>query len=131
LPLGRGDAAAEPPIAAAMGTEHFGAVPSKAAGGAGGAPRPSTFCHVCTVKARAGADVWVCANLDVPGTPACRKMTCGKCVARVELGHPGAKRAREDWVCTHCRGVCPEKSQCNTYGRVNKERRVKKVKEEG
>jgi len=72
--------------------------------------------------------VWGCANLDVPGTPSCRKMVCGKCVTRYGLGDP---KAKGDWVCTHCRGVCPEKSQCNTYGRVNKERRVKKVKEEG
>mmetsp|Transcript_12819 Transcript_12819/g.33939 ORF Transcript_12819/g.33939 Transcript_12819/m.33939 type:complete len:248 (-) Transcript_12819:72-815(-) len=130
-----GSAAAAAPIADAIGEAEYHAAGAGSSGMAmaaeGAAPRPSNFCHICTQKARAGSDVWVCANLGVQYAPTCRKMACGKCVERYALGDPGAKRGREDWVCTHCRGVCPEKSQCNTYGRVNKERRVKKVKEEG
>lgn len=56
----------------------------------------------------------------------CRKVTCYKCF--VKFGWDWAKaKGASDWVCVHCRGVCPEgRSQCFIYSRVNSKRESKR-----
>lgn len=83
----------------------------------------SKYCHVCTRSANA-VDMAYCKNI-ARGT--CRKIICAKCAS--EFLWPDVTAAIEDrvlavqWECVHCRGVCPPKAQCNTYGRINFQRR--------
>jgi hypothetical protein len=72
---------------------------------------PSRFCHVCART----KDLQTCANLPT----GCRKVTCAKC-----FEDHGWVRS-DAWVCTHCRGVCPERSQCQIYRLSNRNRSAK------
>jgi hypothetical protein len=72
---------------------------------------PSRFCHVCART----KDLQTCANLP----SGCRKVTCAKC-----FEDHGWTRS-EAWVCTHCRGTCPERSQCQIYRLSNRNRNAK------
>lgn len=56
----------------------------------------------------------------------CRKVTCYKCFQKFGWDWESAAGAT-DWVCVHCRGVCPEgRSQCFIYSRVNSKRESKR-----
>lgn len=56
----------------------------------------------------------------------CRKVTCYKCFQKFGWDWESAAGA-SDWVCVHCRGVCPEgRSQCFIYSRVNSKRESKR-----
>jgi hypothetical protein len=83
----------------------------------------SKYCHVCTRSANA-VEMAYCKNI-ARGT--CRKIICCKCA--LEFQWPDVTSAINDraiaaqWECVHCRNVCPPKAQCNTYGRINLQRR--------
>lgn len=94
-------------------------------------PTPSSHCHVCARTSKA-VKIAVCARI---AEGLCRKVTCFKCFVRFGWDWEEAMRGG-NWVCVHCRGVCPEgRSQCYIYSRVNskRERRRggKKTKEGG
>ncbi|KAF6002159.1 hypothetical protein F1559_001584 [Cyanidiococcus yangmingshanensis] len=72
---------------------------------------PSRFCHVCART----KDLQTCANL----SSGCRKVTCAKCFEDHHWTRSDA------WICTHCRGVCPERSQCQIYRLSNRNRNAK------
>lgn len=83
----------------------------------------SKYCHVCTRSANA-VEMAYCRNI---GRGTCRKIICSKCA--VEFRWPDVTEAIRKksvaalWECVHCRRVCPPKAQCNTYGRINFQRR--------
>jgi hypothetical protein len=88
---------------------------------------PSHFCHICTRADRAMA-VALCGNF---AKGKCRKVICAKCArdngwtdALAAIADP---KGSGEWSCVHCRGLCPFRAQCNTYGRINKLRRDKRV----
>lgn len=81
-------------------------------------PTPSSHCHVCARTSKA-VKIAVCARI---AEGLCRKVTCYKCFMRFGWDWEDAMRGG-DWVCVHCRGVCPEgRSQCYIYSRVNSKR---------
>lgn len=85
-------------------------------------PTPSSHCHVCARTSKA-VKFAVCARI---AEGLCRKVTCYKCFVRFGWDWEEAMRGR-DWVCVHCRGVCPEgRSQCYIYSRVNSKRESKR-----
>mmetsp|Transcript_10494 Transcript_10494/g.22190 ORF Transcript_10494/g.22190 Transcript_10494/m.22190 type:complete len:654 (+) Transcript_10494:86-2047(+) len=81
----------------------------------------SKFCHVCarsmdTVRAIS------CFNT-VFGV--CRKIVCEKCFQQNGWDWDAASKPGARWACIHCKGICPERAQCNTYKRTNQRRRLK------
>ena len=94
-------------------TREVGSKPSYAA-------LPSTFCHLCTRGAKNEPFI-ICSNI-VKGT--CRKVTCFKCLRELPQDW-GSLTTNSCWTCMHCRKVCPQKAQCNTYRRVNRNRRTR------
>jgi len=96
-------------------------------------PTPSKFCHVCGRKSH-NVTVAVCARIE---DGMCRKVVCEFCFDkygwdRSVLDQAGAKAGvvlggvrTSRWTCTHCRGRCVAKAQCNTYGRTNYKRHLK------
>lgn len=85
-------------------------------------PTPSSHCHVCARTSKA-VKFAVCARIS---EGLCRKVTCYKCFQKFGWDWDEAMRMAE-WVCVHCRGVCPEgRSQCFIYSRVNSKRESKR-----
>lgn len=87
---------------------------------------PSRYCHICTRITR-NLKVAVCENIKL-GT--CRKVTCEKCVTENSWNTRSAWDTEDEdkvanWICTHCRSVCPSRAQCSTYNRINQERRTR------
>lgn len=81
---------------------------------------PSKHCHVCCRSAK-NVEVYPCARIK---EGVCRKVVCVRCFA--ENGwvyEPG-------WTCCHCRGVCPKRGQCYTYGRSNMRRRQQTIRKQ-
>eukprot|EP00184_Porphyridium_aerugineum_P002260 CAMPEP_0184697902 /NCGR_PEP_ID=MMETSP0313-20130426/4691_1 /TAXON_ID=2792 /ORGANISM="Porphyridium aerugineum, Strain SAG 1380-2" /LENGTH=562 /DNA_ID=CAMNT_0027156749 /DNA_START=200 /DNA_END=1888 /DNA_ORIENTATION=+ len=81
----------------------------------------SRFCHVCarsleTVRAIS------CFNT-VFGV--CRKIICEKCFEMYGWDWEAASKPGARWSCVHCKGICPERAQCNTYKKTNQRRRLK------
>jgi hypothetical protein len=92
---------------------------------------PSHFCHICT-RADRSMPVALCGNF---AQGKCRKVICAKCAsdngwadALAAIANPAAAR---EWSCAHCCGLCPYRAQCNTYGRINKLRREKRMNAAG
>uniref|UniRef100_A0A7S1XF76 Zinc-finger domain-containing protein n=1 Tax=Compsopogon caeruleus TaxID=31354 RepID=A0A7S1XF76_9RHOD len=75
---------------------------------------PSRHCHVCS-RPDDSVEVMVCSRL-FQGI--CRKVVCEKCFERYEWDFEGS-RANNDWLCTHCRGECPDKACCKKYEKTN------------
>lgn len=78
-------------------------------------PTPSQHCHICCRSAK-NISVYSCARIE---QAVCRKVVCHRCF--VDHNWTWAK----GWVCTHCKGGCPPRSQCFTYGKSNLKRRLK------
>ena len=80
--------------------------------------KPSRFCHICT-RITKKLNVVVCSNIE---TGTCRKVICEKCLTENGFDFSEASEGPE-WICTHCRFICPTRAQCSTYNRINGERR--------
>jgi len=81
----------------------------------------SKFCHICarsmdTVRAIS------CFNT-LFGV--CRKIVCEKCFHQNGWDWEAASKPGARWACIHCKGLCPDRAQCNTYKRTNQRRRMK------
>jgi hypothetical protein len=107
------------------------AAPKASASQSGRANSPSHFCHICT-RADRSMPVALCGNF---AQGKCRKVICAKCArdngwadALAAIANPAAAR---EWSCAHCCGLCPYRAQCNTYGRINKLRREKRMSAAG
>lgn len=81
---------------------------------------PSNFCHICGKRPRPSRDFLVCANHLVR---TCRKIFCQDCFISIETTDFSTAKKEALWKCTHCQGVCPNRSSCKTYERSNDNRR--------
>lgn len=84
-------------------------------------PQPSAYCHVCARTSKA-VQFAICARIK---EGLCRKVICNKCFGKFGWDWDAAQK-NPDWVCVHCRGDCPEGSQCFVYTKVNKAREKKR-----
>ncbi len=83
--------------------------------------QPSRFCHICGRKA---VNIRVAACGRIMGNH-CRKVVCERCVEKHGWADaPIHGIPTPSWSCPHCRGGCPPKAQCNTYGRTNFKRHL-------
>lgn len=80
-------------------------------------PVPSSHCHCCARSTTARAVPFVACSRLKDGL--CRKVICAKCFIRFDWNWAVALSS-SSWTCTHCRGTCPERSQCFIYARVNR-----------
>lgn len=81
---------------------------------------PSKHCHVCCRSAKNVA-VYPCARIK---EGICRKVVCVRCFAENGWAY------EKGWTCCHCRGVCPKRGQCFTYGRSNLRRRQQTIRKQ-
>ena len=87
---------------------------------------PSHFCHICSRKATTSSPHVVCGNVQ---RGACRKVICRICFRRYRWSLEDAQNAAPGtWLCTHCRGDCPVRSQCVNYNKTSDRRRLNLVK---
>jgi len=86
-------------------------------------PRPSSYCHLCGHQSPDEFQRVVCRNF---GHTLCKKSVCRRCFEKNEWDFQEARA--KPWECTHCRGCCPERSQCTTYNRTNQERKEKSLR---
>eukprot|EP00183_Erythrolobus_madagascarensis_P000076 CAMPEP_0185848682 /NCGR_PEP_ID=MMETSP1354-20130828/3464_1 /TAXON_ID=708628 /ORGANISM="Erythrolobus madagascarensis, Strain CCMP3276" /LENGTH=251 /DNA_ID=CAMNT_0028549099 /DNA_START=78 /DNA_END=833 /DNA_ORIENTATION=+ len=82
---------------------------------------PSRFCHICW-SGNESRMMIACKNLNAPKR-SCRKVVCERCALRL---FPDMKPGETNVACPHCRGICPQKSQCSIYKATNERRRVQK-----
>jgi hypothetical protein len=79
----------------------------------------SRFCHICSRMPRKGQRSAVCCNMQ---KGLCRKIVCERCITEQNWVFPSAKDANT-WMCPHCAGACPARSQCIIYSRINARRK--------
>lgn len=48
---------------------------------------------------------------------------CEKCFNEYGWDWKAASKRSREWVCTHCRNICPPRAQCAIYRRTNERRR--------
>lgn len=83
-------------------------------------PEPSRFCHVCSQKPRKNRRYAVCSLMS---RGHCRKIVCERCIELEGWDFDFIRRNAETWLCPHCAGICPRRSQCHVYARVNAQRK--------
>ncbi|KAA8498578.1 hypothetical protein FVE85_6163 [Porphyridium purpureum] len=81
----------------------------------------SRFCHICA-RSMDSVRAISCFNT-LFGV--CRKIICEKCFEQYGWDWEAASKPGARWSCAHCKGICPERAQCNTYKRTNQRRRLK------
>jgi hypothetical protein len=79
----------------------------------------SRFCHICSRMPRKGQRSIVCCNMQ---KGLCRKIVCERCISEQDWVFPAGKDAAA-WLCPHCAGACPARSQCIIYSRINARRK--------
>jgi ubiquitin C-terminal hydrolase len=63
--------------------------------------------HLIGCRSSKTVQVRACARVQI-GT--CRKVICERCLTEFpDLAQPCDD---EKWICSHCRGLCPERGQC-------------------
>eukprot|EP00871_Galdieria_phlegrea_P000089 jgi/Galph1/1080/GphlegSOOS_G5907.1 len=82
---------------------------------------PAKFCHLCARATSRSVRMVVCANINIG---MCLKVTCEKCFQQYQWNFAEAIANPSTWVCTHCRGSCPDRAQCSIYQRTNHRRRI-------
>lgn len=88
-------------------------------------PVASRFCHICSRMPRRGQGSAVCRNMN---QGLCRKIVCERCIVEQGWDYNAVTENPEAWLCPHCAGICPARSQCHIYNRINARR--KRVTEE-
>mmetsp|Transcript_15299 Transcript_15299/g.31087 ORF Transcript_15299/g.31087 Transcript_15299/m.31087 type:complete len:494 (-) Transcript_15299:587-2068(-) len=83
----------------------------------------SKYCHICGRPAHS-VKVLVCQNF---AFGICRKVVCQICFGKHDWEWPSTGENTTDWLCSHCRGVCPERAQCFNYQRTNRKRKTKMI----
>ncbi len=87
--------------------------------------RSSRFCHIC---GRNAANIRTAPCGRVIGNR-CRKIVCERCAHRhAWTDAPLHGIPTSSWICSHCRGVCPPKAQCNRYSRTYLKRNSTKLR---
>lgn len=88
-------------------------------------PSPSRFCHICS-RTPKNVRLAVCKRIN---DGICRKVVCEKCFQDYGFGHFEQAYNTSNWLCAHCSGLCPERAQCQTYGRINDKLRATRLKQ--
>mmetsp|Transcript_14424 Transcript_14424/g.31045 ORF Transcript_14424/g.31045 Transcript_14424/m.31045 type:complete len:258 (-) Transcript_14424:102-875(-) len=98
---------------------------SKGSRSRGSRSGPSKFCHVCWNDSVTRRKL-ICTNYG-KSKGSCRKVICEVCVQKhlPSSEWPGPDDCTI--TCTHCRGSCPEKSQCSIYNKTNLKKRISKT----
>lgn len=81
---------------------------------------PSRFCHICSRMPRRGQGHAVCRRM---ADGLCRKIVCEQCVRDLGWNFEEISVSPSTWLCPHCAGSCPERSQCHIYNRINARRK--------
>lgn len=84
------------------------------------APVASRFCHICSRMPRKGQGSVTCRRM---AEGLCRKIVCEQCMIEQGWDFLGMKQDEDKWLCPHCQGSCPPRSQCHIYRRVNARRK--------
>jgi hypothetical protein len=92
-------------------------------------PVASRFCHICSRMPRRGQGAAVCKNM---AKGLCRKIVCERCIVDNGWNYAAIKSNVNSWLCPHCAGLCPARSQCHIYNRINARRkRAEDVTDDG
>jgi hypothetical protein len=83
-------------------------------------PIASRFCHICSRMPRRGQGAAVCRNME---KGLCRKIVCERCIVDNGWNYDMIKSNSSSWLCPHCSGLCPSRSQCHIYNRINARRK--------
>jgi hypothetical protein len=80
---------------------------------------PSSHCHLCA-RASGFVKQIACVNVSKGN---CRKVVCDRCFKEHGWDWEAAIAPRSEWQCTHCRGVCTPRAQCEIYKKTNAKRK--------
>lgn len=83
-------------------------------------PIASRFCHICSRMPRRGQGSAVCRNMK---RGLCRKIVCERCIVEQGWNFKAITADKDSWLCPHCAGVCPARSQCHIYNKINARRK--------
>lgn len=83
-------------------------------------PIASRFCHICSRMPRRGQGSAICKRIK---DGLCRKIVCEQCIREQGWNYEDIKKNIEEWSCPHCLEICPSRSQCHIYNRINARRR--------
>lgn len=83
-------------------------------------PVASRFCHICSRMPRKGQGKAVCCKMQ---EGLCRKIVCEQCIREQGWDFNSIQANMSTWQCPHCAGVCPPRSQCHIYNRINARRK--------
>ena len=83
-------------------------------------PVASRFCHICSRMPRRGQGSLTCRRM---GEGLCRKIVCEQCLREQGWCYEEIIKNPSTWLCPHCADVCPPRSQCHIYNRINARRK--------
>lgn len=83
-------------------------------------PVASRFCHICSRMPRRGQGSAVCKRIS---EGLCRKIVCEQCIREQGWDYESIKNDKNGWLCPHCADICPSRSQCHIYNRINARRK--------
>lgn len=83
-------------------------------------PVASRFCHICSRMPRRGQGSATCKRI---AEGLCRKIVCEQCIREQGWDYDAIKADKNGWLCPHCAEVCPARSQCHIYNRINARRK--------
>eukprot|EP00178_Gracilaria_changii_P023747 TRINITY_DN71796_c0_g1_i1.p1 TRINITY_DN71796_c0_g1~~TRINITY_DN71796_c0_g1_i1.p1 ORF type:complete len:328 (-),score=45.35 TRINITY_DN71796_c0_g1_i1:140-1048(-) len=83
-------------------------------------PVASRFCHICSRMPRKGQGSATCRRMR---EGYCRKIVCEQCIREQGWDYDTIAQNPNDWLCPHCAEICPPRSQCHIYNRINARRK--------
>lgn len=83
-------------------------------------PVASRFCHICSRMPRRGQGSAICKRIS---EGLCRKIVCEQCIREQGWDFDAIKKDHSGWLCPHCADICPSRSQCHIYNRINARRK--------
>ncbi|PXF40576.1 hypothetical protein BWQ96_09715 [Gracilariopsis chorda] len=83
-------------------------------------PVASRFCHICSRMPRKGQGSATCRRMR---EGYCRKIVCEQCIREQGWDYDAISANPDQWLCPHCAEICPPRSQCHIYNRINARRK--------
>ena len=83
-------------------------------------PVASRFCHICSRMPRRGQGSATCRRM---AEGFCRKIVCEQCLREQGWNYEDIAKNPGAWLCPHCADICPPRSQCHIYNRINARRK--------
>lgn len=83
-------------------------------------PVASRFCHICSRMPRRGQGSATCRRM---AEGFCRKIVCEQCIREQGWDFDSIASSPASWLCPHCANMCPARSQCHIYNRINARRK--------